>query len=411
LSIAFNNYIAVFPVFIKNIYINLLQNFILMAAQKYFIILSVFFLPLISIAQTFEIVEDDTVNYTDKNGNKQGIWTEYWDKGNIKYEVTYKNNLKEGVEMKYFKHAKCVEEESYYKAGKLEGTVTLKFDDCILKSKTEYKNGLKNGSEIIYHSNGNKASEANYVNDILQGTIKMYDKSGSFAQEGTANKQIFDMDAYAAGKTDFSDTVVLSVFRRNPEWKNKLIVVDLTAGMEPYSAQLIKWENMGLLTTEKRQYVFFNDGDNKESNDKIIGQTGGIYYSDGTSSSKLKKTIKQVIAAGNGGDMQENYVEALVSSLTLAQGYEQIILIADNKAPIRDMNMMKRLKKPVKIIVCGLNDTEAIAPDFLSIAFRTKGSIHTVHDDVKDLGKLIEGAEITIEQLKYKVENCSLVSQ
>ncbi len=361
-----------------------------------------------AFSQTYDIVDDDTVNYTDKKGLKQGAWVEKWDNGNIKHEVNYKNDLKDGVEMLYFKSGKCVQEESYYKAGKLDGTVTVKYEDRTIKSQTDYKNGLKDGSEILYYSNGNKQSEATYAKDKLVGTIRMYDKSGQFTKEGTANKQVFDIDAYAAGKTDFSDTVVLAVFRRHPEWKNKLIVADVTAGMEPYAAQLMKWDNEHLLITEKRQYVFFNDGDNKEPKDKIIGQTGGLYYSDGSSNAKVKKTIKQAMAAGEGGDIPENDVEAIVSGLTLGQGYEQIILIADNNAPVRDMNMLKRLKKPIIIVLCGLKDTDEVLQDYLSIAQRTKGSIYTIHDDAKDLGKLVEGNEITIEQLKYKVTGGTL---
>lgn len=354
--------------------------------------------------QTDDILDEETENYTDEKGLKQGTWVEYWDNKRVKYEVSYKDDLKEGVEMTYFKSGDCVQQEAYYKAGKLDGTLTVKYEDCTVKSTTEYKDGLKNGGVITYYSNGNKESEATYVNDQLQGTVKMYDKDGGFLQETTsAAPETFDMDDYIAGEVDFADTVVLSVFGRHPEWKNKLIVADVTLGMEPYAAQLIVWENMKLIKTEKRQYVFFNDGDDKEQAQKVIGKTGGIYYCEG-SASKVKKTMKQVMAAGTGGDVEENDIEAIVSALTLGKAYQQVILIADNASGVRDMKSIKRLKKPVMIVLCGLGDTDVIHPDYLAIAKQTNGSIHTIHDDAKDLGKVLEGSEISIEQLKYKLE-------
>lgn len=355
-------------------------------------------------SQTDDMLDEDAENYTDKNGLKQGTWVENWDNGRVKHEVSYKNDLKEGVEMTYFKSGECVQEEAYYKAGKLDGTFTVKYEDCTVKSSTDYKNGLKNGSDIKYYSNGNKESEAIYVNDKLQGTIKMYDKDGVFVQEVTTAKQAFDMDDYVAGKSDLADTVVLSVFGRHPEWKNKLIIADVTSGMEPYAAQLLKWENMQLIKTEKRQYVFFNDGDDKEQKEKIIGKTGGIYYCDGSSPAKVKKSIKQVMTAGSGGDIEENNIEAIISALTLGKAYLQVILIADNNAGVRDLELLKRIKKPIMIVICGLGDTDEIHPDYLAIAKHTNGSIHSIHDDAKDLGKLLEGGEISIEQLKYEVK-------
>ncbi len=64
------------------------------------------------------------------------------------------------------------------------------------------------------------------------------------------------------------------------DWKDKVIVVDVTCSMDPYTDQVLSWMAMQLSNDENCQFVFFNDGDGKPLSDKIIGATGGMHFSD-----------------------------------------------------------------------------------------------------------------------------------
>jgi hypothetical protein len=59
------------------------------------------------------------------------------------------------------------------------------------------------------------------------------------------------------------------------------------------------------------------------------------------------------------------------------------------------MNLLRRIKKPIRIIMCGTN--KGINDQYLKIAYQTKGSIHTNNQDI-DMKKIKEGDEFTVEK-------------
>ena len=46
---------------------------------------------------SYKIHENDTINILDKDSLKQGIWKEFWSNGDLKSEVSYKNNKKQFI--------------------------------------------------------------------------------------------------------------------------------------------------------------------------------------------------------------------------------------------------------------------------------------------------------------------------
>lgn len=118
----------------------------------------------------------------------------------------------------------------------------------------------------------------------------------------------------------------------------------------------------------------------------------------------LKKSMEETMKLGAGGDAPENNVEALIRSTTYFKNYKQVVMIADNSSRVKDLKYVSRVKKPVKIILCGVGD-EGINPDYLKIAKVTKGSIHTINSDIKNLAQLQEGQKITIEGFTYQLIN------
>lgn len=210
-----------------------------------------------------------------------------------------------------------------------------------------------------------------------------------------------EMDEFVSGKRSFADNVVLKVFERNKHWQDKLIVCDLTGSMSPYAAQLELWYKLNFLKEQNLQFVFFNDGDSKSDMEKKIGETGGIYYMPSKGLDSLVYKMVYVQTAGSGGDGPENNMEALIKGTKAAHPYKELVMIADNYAPVKDISLLESFNVPVRIILCGVNDE--IEPDYLRIAYKTKGSVHTMEEDILSIGKLLDGQEIKIGKNTYRL--------
>jgi hypothetical protein len=107
---------------------------------------------------------------------------------------------------------------------------------------------------------------------------------------------------------------------------------------------------------------------------------------------------------GHGGDAPENNIEALLVGMSKCLDCENIVMIADNWADVRDIPLLSQVKKPVKIIICGAKNS-SVNSEYLQIARATKGSIHTLDKDIYDLHKLNEGQSIKIGKHIYKLQN------
>ncbi|WP_375242308.1 MAP7 domain-containing protein [Lacinutrix sp.] len=210
-----------------------------------------------------------------------------------------------------------------------------------------------------------------------------------------------ELEGYIDTINNNADKMIIStIFERNP-WKNKLIVCDLTGSMSPYVAELSVWYNLNLLVEKNLQFVFFNDGDNKEDEEKNIGETGGVYYTSSRNISELNGLVSKVSASGSGGDCEENDLEALIKGTKLAKPFDHLVLIADSNSPVRDLELLSNLTTPVHVILCGYEDF--ILNDYLKIAWKTKGSIHTIEEDIVNIYRMLEGQNITIDSKTYKL--------
>lgn len=198
-----------------------------------------------------------------------------------------------------------------------------------------------------------------------------------------------------------SDTVVMEVLNRNT-WTDKLIVCDVTGSMDEFSAQLLWWFRLQHQKEKNIQIVLFNDGDGKDDKLKKIGDTGGIHYTKPTSFDSLDNFMTHVQSLGYGGLLPENNMEALVKAVKMAEPFKELIMVADNRSPVRDMALLSNFKTPVRIIVCG-SYHGPISPDYLKIAWKTKGSVHTMEQDLLNIARLSEGQSITINGITYRI--------
>jgi hypothetical protein len=203
-----------------------------------------------------------------------------------------------------------------------------------------------------------------------------------------------------AGERSSSDSTAIQVLDRHPEWKNALVVIDWTASMYRQGAMVIAWQQAHRSESRIRHFVFFNDGDQKYDADKVVGETGGIYQTPADTLPAMQPIIDAVTLGGEGGDHRENNLEAILQGLASCPECEQVILVADNTGPVRDMALLELVQVPVRVLVCGVYK-DVLETDYLEIADRTRGSLHTRDRDLSDLrGQLVQGV-LTLGDKQY----------
>ncbi len=203
------------------------------------------------------------------------------------------------------------------------------------------------------------------------------------------------------------DSTILKVLNRNEDWSKLLVVTDLTASMTPYTAQLLLWFKLNEKKQRIEYFVFFNDGNGKFTREKMVGSTGGVYGGKANSFESIANLAQTTISSGHGGDLPENDLEAILFGVDHCKDCEEIILIADNEAAPRDMALLKRIGKPVRVTLCGTEN--GINPSYLDVAYQTGGSVHTIEKDIKDLIKLSEGESIQIGKELFVIRNGKFV--
>jgi hypothetical protein len=166
----------------------------------------------------------------------------------------------------------------------------------------------------------------------------------------------------------------------------KILVCDLTASMSGHVLQVILWQ----IRENKRikGLIVFNDGDSLPNSKKTIGKTGGIYYIENRNLDFILAEMDKVIEAGDGNDLEENNLEALLYAQKHFPNLP-MIHISDSRPPIRDLSLADSLKTPMKII---LARTEGywtnIHTDFLDLALSTKSSLHFGQHTLTDPQKI-----------------------
>ncbi len=200
-----------------------------------------------------------------------------------------------------------------------------------------------------------------------------------------------------------TDSTVSAVLDRNKHWKKMLVVEDVTGSMLPYIANLLLWNALKVNMDNTLHFVFFNDGAGKEDYEKEVGSTGGLYHVKPTTEKVLEETMVEAIGGGTGGDRPENDIEAVLEGMKACPDCEDIVLISDNYATPRDLDLLTQVKKPVHVIVCGA--TKTINPAHIYIAWKTGGTLHTIDQDITRLAKMKEGDVLNVYDRSYKIVN------
>src|SRR5690349_5181866 len=83
--------------------------------------------------QSYELIDGDTVNVTDASNLKQGTWRNLFSTGGLKHETTYKNGLKHGLDLTFYRFPNCLKEEAQYRNDTLDGYRIEYYPNCKVK--------------------------------------------------------------------------------------------------------------------------------------------------------------------------------------------------------------------------------------------------------------------------------------
>ena len=178
--------------------------------------------------------------------------------------------------------------------------------------------------------------------------------------------------------------------------ENLAVVMDVTGSMANHIISTSYWLNQHINDLPFSSFTAFNDGDDTKDNDKIIGATGGIYFT--TFVSEFSNSIRTAMQKGNGGDYPENDIEAILYAIRKDAKATGVLLIADNFSTVKDFELLEKINLQVNILPCGL--TGSINQNYLDIAFNTKGKIY-YNEQVIDLQSLKKGDSFKVRRTTY----------
>lgn len=147
--------------------------------------------------------------------------------------------------------------------------------------------------------------------------------------------------------------------------------------------------------------MFFNDDDDDKSNDQTITlDTTGIWS---VETFKVDKIYNKIIYSMENGKHSENDLEDIFYAIKkYPNNVKNIVLIADNWEDPYDMQLLPKLKElkiPIRIVICGVNSV--LNTKYLDIAYTTKGSVHTMEEDLTEISDLNDGKTFKIAVMIY----------
>ncbi len=177
---------------------------------------------------------------------------------------------------------------------------------------------------------------------------------------------------------------------------NIALVLDVTGSMKFNISNAAQWVRTNKDQLPFSSFTVFNDGDGKPDKDKEIGTTGGIYTTG--FHSEFKEIVRKGMSAGNGGDYPENDIEAILYAIRKDPSADEVLIIADNLSPVKDIELLSKVNKPVSVLVCAL--TKTVHPQYLEIILKTGGKLY-YDGEVIDFSTLKRGDTFKVKRVTY----------
>jgi hypothetical protein len=234
------------------------------------------------------------------------------------------------------------------------------------------------------------------IQNYFHGFVVYYRPMPTFEEEKKIIQAVVD------GKKPLDDSTLVKVFDRQKTWKDMLVVCDVTGSMSPYTAQILFWIKSNQKMKTFKQIVFFNDDEEKSTNQATKEDPTGMWTIE---TSKADKVIDVAIEAMNKGNHIENNLEAVCYAIKkYPENKKNIVMIADNWEDPCDMKLIEFLKSQgvvLHIVVCGV--TDRLNTLYLDLAYATGGSVHTMEEDLTNIATIGEGKSFKLAGMKFKM--------
>ncbi|TLX76200.1 toxin-antitoxin system YwqK family antitoxin [Labilibacter sediminis] len=147
-------------------------------------------------------------NFT--NNLKDGIWTSFFDNGNINHEITFVKGKAKGLAKFYYENG-LLRESGNWQIDHWQGEYQYYFESGQLSYDWNYnEKGKREGEQKYFHANGEKMYEGNWNNGKTVGALKVYNEAGILVQE-----KLFENGAVAEIKKINTDNVISADYNTN----------------------------------------------------------------------------------------------------------------------------------------------------------------------------------------------------
>lgn len=223
-------------------------------------------------------------------------------------------------------------------------------------------------------------------------------------------KEEIKMIEMQVAKGILQDSTVFKILERQRNWKNMLVICDVTGSMAPYTLQILVWLKANAKLNTFDQVVFFNDDDGNSNTQQAKLDTLGYWDIE---SKNGEKVIEKAVLAMTLGGQTENNLEAVCYAIRkYPENKKNIVMIADNWQNPYDMHLLPHLKKEgvvIHVVVCGVDDR--LNTNYLDIAFATGGTVHTMEEDLSMTANMGDGREIKVGTMKFRMIGGKFVQQ
>jgi hypothetical protein len=299
---------------------------------------------------------------------------------------------------------------------------TKKTPDKIIETKESEKNTPTQVQELatsnpVFPELFNETTNLNEVNEteIKVSKIASRKMPAPETHNDLAEKEIRYMASTAVSMSDkisrvrqlgktFELTSYQALDRNIEKWKNIVLVCDITTSMFPYTTQVFDWLNENKENTTIKGIVFFTDCDSlgRQTRGRLPGKMFSVRNRDEL---LLWDTMFAAINnTENNKDKPENNIEALLYAQKNFPDADEFVMIADNSSEVKDMRSLSKMKKKVHVILCGetFQKNYAFQSDYVEIAKKTKGSIHTLEDDVENVAKVKDMSIVRVGNVYFR---------
>jgi hypothetical protein len=203
---------------------------------------------------------------------------------------------------------------------------------------------------------------------------------------------------YAANKQE----IKAMLYRNKDQWTAKRIIANIDCSMYQYLDELMVWNYSDEQEQNNNTYWLFNGFQNDSKPSSSGNDRRGIFFVPNNDVAGFCNTVDKIVNFSCGGNRLENVVEALILGAKDKSPEEELLFIADNYSDVSDLNKLQELHVPVRVLLTA--SEYGVNEHYLEIAYRTGGSIHTIHEDIPSghLQDLEDGEQLQVGKYTYQ---------